>query len=787
MPDADLSSVKRILERALDRPAAERPDFVARVCAGDEALRREVESLLEQEQGERPWCEGPVFSLAGGNGMPGGFEPGQQIGPYRIVRMLGAGGMGAVALATRRDDFEKQVALKIVKPGSVSEDLMRRFHNERQILAQLEHPNVARILDGGTTAEGLPFFVMEYVDGRPIDEHCEGEGLSLSERLRLFLEVCSALSFAHQNLVVHRDLKPGNILVTAEGVPKLLDFGIAKRLASGPGTELTSLEQRPMSLRYASPEQIGGRPITTRTDIYSLGILLYRLLTGRHPYASAEDDTLELARAIRESEPILPSAAVTDRERRKRLAGDLDSIVLKAMRGEPERRYRSVEQLADDVRRYLEGDAVLARKGSWAYRTGKLVSRHKLPLAVAAAVLVLTLAFGLTVTALWRQAVHDREQAVFQRQRSEEILAFMKGLFRASGPNQAKGEEPTALEILKQGEKRIEEDFDDPLLQAELLATVGEIYGRLGDYDHALAPRQRAEYLLRQLFPDGHPALAKAINNLASWFHRTGDYPRAEKLYREALAMKLRFPPDEDIDVAKSWSNLATILQNRGEFEEAEDLYRRALERRKELYGPDDGTVATTLRSLGVLYYTRGDLERAEPPLRQALEIRERIYDPEDTRIATALASLGRLRHAQQRHQEAEEMLIRALAIRSRRFDEDHLYVAFSQLDLARLYLDVGELAPGEVILTRALETLRAKRRAGSWELAAADSVLGGYLAARGRYDEAEALLDRSYQTLAATRGARAVYTRDALRRLRALSEARGGPERLAGLGAETR
>lgn len=786
MPHPDLSRVKAIVDQALDQAPAERPAFVARACAGDEAVRREVESLLEQEDGEQPWCEGPILSLVPGNGNPSSLQPQQRIGPYRIVRMLGAGGMGEVALATRRDDFEKQVALKVVRPGQVSEDLTRRFHNERQILAQLEHPNVARILDGGTTGEGQPFFVMEYVDGRPIDEHCEQQELSVRERLRLFLEVCSALCFAHQNLIVHRDLKPSNILVTEEGVPKLLDFGIAKRLASEPGSELTSLTQRPMSLRYASPEQIDGRPITTRTDIYSLGVLLYRLLAGRHPYESTTDLTLELARAIREDEPSPPSAATRHPELGRRLAGDLDCIVLKAMRKEPEQRYGSVEQLADDVRRYLEGDVVVARKGSWTYHAGKLVRRHKLPLAAAAVVLVLTLGFGVIATALWRQAVHDREQAVFQHQRSEDVLDFMKGLFRASGPNQSKGEELTAREILVLGEKRIEEEVDEPLLQAELLATVGEIYARLGDYDRALAPRERAEYLLRQHYPDGHPALAKAINNLASWFYRTGEYDRAEGLYREALAMKLRFPPDEDVDVAKSWSNLATILQRRGDFEEAEQLYLRSLAMRRELYGPEDETVATALRSLGVLYFNRGDLEQAETPLRQALELRERIYDSEDTRIATALASLGRLRHSQHRYDDAEKLFLRALAIRNGRFDKDHLYVALSQLDLARLYLDAGKLEQGEPLLTQALETLHRRRQADSWEIAEAESVLGGYLAARGRIAEAETLLARSHRTLAAIRGERAIYTRDALRRWQALAGAQAPPERLAqqGVGA---
>ena len=249
MSRVDVSSVKEVLDGALEQPASERARFLARACAGDEPLRREVESLLEEEGPTGPWCEGPILPLLAGDGMFVGFQEDQRIGPYRIVRPLGEGGMGAVALAVRQDDFEKQVALKVVKPGRFSEEMTRRFENERQILAQLEHPNIARILDGGTTPDGFPYFVMEYVEGHPVDEYCDRQDLSIRGRLRLFLRICSALQLAHQNLVVHRDLKPSNILVTAEGAPKLLDFGIAKRLEAEPGTEVTHFAHRPMSLR----------------------------------------------------------------------------------------------------------------------------------------------------------------------------------------------------------------------------------------------------------------------------------------------------------------------------------------------------------------------------------------------------------------------------------------------------------------------------------------------------------------------------------------------------------
>ncbi len=802
MPQVDVRSVKEILDGALDLPAAERPEFLTMSCAGDELLRREVQSLLEQEDADQPWCEGPILPLLSRDGAFGGFQEDQRIGPYRIVRTLGEGGMGAVALAVRQDDFEKQVALKVVKPGRLSQEMTRRFETERQILAQLEHPNIARILDGGSTADGFPYFVMEYVEGRAIDEHCGRQDLSIRERLRLFLEVCSALQFAHQNLVVHRDLKPGNILVTSDGMPKLLDFGIAKQLEPQPGTEVTCLEQRPMSLRYASPEQIDGGPMTTASDIYSLGVLLCQLLAGQHPFSSKADDAFELAQAIRYEEPRSPSAAVSDPKLRKHLAGDLDSIMLKALRNESIRRYGSVEQLAADIRRYLEGEAVIAREGTWAYRAGKFARRHKLALVVTAAFVLVSLAFGVTATILARKAVsereravHQQEQAIVQRQRSEKVLDFMKGLFFAI-QNKAKDEKVTAREILLRGEKDIESEFEDPLLQAELLATIGQVYVIQGLFDYAKAPWERAEYLLRQRYAEGHPALAKAINNRASWFYRTGDHDRAETLYREALAMKddlyrdaldkgLEVPQEDgvEIDIAKSLSNLATILMTRGDYEQAERLYRQSLEIREKLLEPEHPDIATSLRSLGVLYYLWGDFDQAEPLLVQALEIRERLYGPEAARVATAVASLGRLFHAQGRLREAETLYTRSLSIRRQRLGEDHPHVAVTELDLARLYLDTDGAARGEAFLARCLLTLRETKDAESWEIAHAKSVLGGYLTVQGRYEEAETHLVEGYRTLAKARGEQAIYTRDSLRRLLDLYDAWGKPEEAAAYG----
>jgi len=800
-----LERVKEVLDGALKCEGAARAGFVESACRGDSALRREVEPLLAQAPVAAPLLARPLYSLrtavvdASENREPTRPTVGQRIGPYQIVRELGEGGMGTVALAVREDDFKKQAALKLVRPGMISEEIVRRFHNERQILAQLEHPNIARILDGGTTGDGQPYFVMEYVEGEPIDEYCDRHKLPIRQRLERFREVCSALHVAHQNLVVHRDLKPSNILVTADGVPKLLDFGIAKQLTPEPGTQLTRFGQRPMTLRYASPEQIEGRAITTASDVYSLGVVLYQLLTGHSPYPTEGESELELARAICEQEPRKPSTAVrqeveshaTDgtpqrltpesvsrtregdpRRLRHRLAGDLDSIVLMALRKEPRRRYGSVEQLSADIRRHLEGRPVVARKSTWSYRTGKFVRRHRFALTAAAVLVLLGIAFTATTMFQQRQAIRERERSV-------EVVEFLKNLFRTANPNEAQGEELTAREILERGEKKIGE-LEDPLVRAELLSTIGEVYVNLGLWEKARSPREGALSILRRYYREEHGELAKAINNLAGLLYRLGDYEEAERLYLETLTMK-RDLREDDVDIAKTMSNLATILMNRGEYAEAEGLYRQALEMRKRSYGPKDFSVATNLRSLGTLLYTRGELEQAEPLLREALEIRRQIFGPEHTKVAAVLSSLGRVLHAQGRYEEAEELFARALEIRRTRQGEDHPHVALSKRDLAALLLDLDEPATAEVLLMQVLCTLRESKGEGSWELADAESLLGALMTRQQRFAEAEPCLIQSYRTLARIRGEQAVYTRNARRRLGELYVAWGKPEKAGG------
>jgi serine/threonine protein kinase len=439
--------VRQILEQALELTPARRPSYLEKVCAGNTALRREVETLIAaDEQAGDGFLAGSAVEASTTLAEP--EEPvslaGARIGPYQIVKEIGHGGMGTVYRAVRADDeYRKQVAIKVVRGGLGDEFRVHRFRAERQILANLDHANVARLLDGGTTEDGRPYVVMEYIEGQSIDEYCDQRKLAVAERLNLFRTVCSAVAYAHQRLVIHRDLKPANILVTKDGQPKLLDFGIAKILDPHDSVaEQTVTVMRLMTPEYASPEQVRGEPITTASDVYSLGIVLYGLLTGRRPYGRASRAPRDVVQAVIETEPEKPSAAITRADTataeivsetrgevpeklQHRLRGDLDNIVLKALRKEPERRYASVEQFSEDIRRHLEGLPVSARPDTFFYRSSKFVRRHKASVA-AGIIVLLTLVVGLAVTV--HETLIARAERVKAEQRFNDVRKLANSL-----------------------------------------------------------------------------------------------------------------------------------------------------------------------------------------------------------------------------------------------------------------------------------------------------------------------------------------------------------------------
>src|SRR5438270_3604225 len=509
--------IEAIFEQALELKANERAAFVQKSCTGDEELRREVESLLESHASAGGFIDDRslFISEVDLNDDDGIVPPGQLIGPYRITREIGRGGMGTVYLAERADQqYEKQVAIKLIKRGMDTDAVLRHFRNERQILASFDHPNIARLFDGGTTDDGLPYFVMEYVEGLPINEYCAAHKISLVDRLKLFREVCAAVSYAHRHTVIHRDIKMSNILVTSEGTPKLLDFGIAKILQPGGGPEalMTMTGVRLMTPEYASPEQVRGEPITTASDVYSLGIILYELLVGRSPYRFTSRSPLDLAREITDTEPPRPSTSARGKDLKldptgirnsKVLKGDIDNIVLMALRKEPDRRYQSVEQFSEDIHRHLGNRPVLARKDTVRYRAAKFIQRNKL--AVAAALLILASLVAGLIASTWQA-----HRATLEKARAEKRFNDVRHLAHSvlfdyhdavkNLPGATAVRERLVKDALAYLDSLSSEATSDPTLQRELAAAYervgdvrGEVYGAsIGDMTGALDSYQKA-------------------------------------------------------------------------------------------------------------------------------------------------------------------------------------------------------------------------------------------------------------------------------------------------------
>ncbi len=473
--------VESVLDAALELDPALRPDYLMTSCQGDLELRAEVERLLHScaraeglLAGAAPAAFGALLQSPGDEAIPEG-----RIGPYRVLGVAGRGGMGVVYLAERADDqYRKRVALKLLRRGLDDPHLVRRFLEERQILAALDHPHIARLLDGGVTSDGLPWFALEYVEGEPIDRSCDRRRLPVEQRLRLFLAVCDAVQYAHRNLVVHRDLKPSNILVTPVGKVKLLDFGVAKLLAGGeaPDTTLTRAGWRAMTPEYASPEQVRGEPVTVASDVYSLGVVLYQLLAGQRPYRLRNRVPNEIERVVLEEQPGPPSAAAargdaeaagargtTSDRLRRRLAGDLDLIVLQALRKEPERRYPTVDRLASDLRRHLQGLPVSAAPDRWHYRARKFARRHLV--GVSAAIGFVLLLAGFAALTGLQSARTARE-----RDRAERVSAFLTELLRSPDPFRGRGAAITVREVLDSAVQRLPRELGrQPGLQADLL------------------------------------------------------------------------------------------------------------------------------------------------------------------------------------------------------------------------------------------------------------------------------------------------------------------------------
>ena len=844
--------VQELFEKAMDRPAGERAAFLSEACGADASLQTEVASLISADEKAGDFISTPA--LGAGFVLPNAealldeevARPmRERIGAYRVVRLIASGGVGAVYLVERDDgQFQKRAAIKCIRHGIDSQSVLDGFQRERALLARLEHPNIAGLLDAGVAEDGLPYLVMEYVEGRPIDRYCDEECLSISDRLQLFGTVCSAVQYAHQKLIVHCDLKPSNILVTADGVPKLLDFGIARILnpeISGHSLHPTTVPPSMMTPDYASPEQIRGEPLSTSSDVYSLGVVLYELLTGHRPHRLRTRVRQEIERTICEQLPSAPSesvqkveeicgpdgtvhtrhtpesvSAVREGSAHKlcsRLSGDLDNIVLMSLRKEPQRRYSSVEHLAEDIERHLNGLPVHARKDTFGYRAAKFVRRNRGGvLAGCVAVLALMVALvgmswqarslavqrdeaetqrGLAEANLRRAqemearyaieadiAMHNAEMARTSTGQADAINAFLRTMLNSVKPGN-EGTDVTVLEVLELAASRVEWELaEQPVVEAAVRQTIGQAYHSLGRYD-------RAEHHLRESVALYRGSLDETVRDLTSVAHSykalgdvlrdKGQYDESETMYREALATFRELLEPEHRYTAAALTALARLVYEKGDHAEAERLCEQALMSfdtpigsRPSLESADDQHV------LGTLLQFTGDWTRAEQSYRNALLLRRLLLREDHPDVADSLHSLATVLVEKGDLNEAESLLREALDIQRKTLPPEHPGIATTLVVLADVLTKTGKSSEAEELAREGLTIRVAALGRSHWLTAEAQSVLGGCLAGQGRYGEAGPMLVESLPAIRTDCGEEHERTVSAIQRIIEFYELQG-------------
>ena len=766
------------LDEALDMRVDQRPDWLATIAAADPVLAADLEMLFAEQQAihQSGFLEDSL--QIGPYPAPPRSLVGQVLGAYELVSLIGQGGMGSVWLAERCDGrFAGRAAIKLLNVAVMGATGEERFRREGSILARVRHPHIAHLIDAGVSPAGQPYLVLEYVDGQSIDRYCDDRALGTEARLRLFLDVLAAVAHAHANLVVHRDIKPGNVLVSRDGEVKLLDFGIAKLLerepsvegTEGQATTLTQAGASALTPAYAAPEQLAGGSVTTATDVYALGVLLYELLTGRHPAGAAVGSPAMLMQAIVDEEPRRPSEVVVPQEDteevltrhavrrgttparlRRTLRGDLDTIIAKALKKNPAERYASVTAFADDLGRFLRHEPIAARPDTLRYRAVTFVRRHARGVGASIAVTLLLTALVAYHTA---RLATERDRAQREATKAIKVSELVTGLLTAADPYEMRAAqtEPTVRNVLDTGAEQVQQGLTgQPELKAEILTVIGRIYRRLGVYDKAQSLLEQSLRSGQAAFGAQHVRVAQTLHDLAVVLADTGDYPAAARRLEEALAMRRALLGSEHADVAVTLSELGRVYQDLGLNARAEPLQREALRIRRTVLGAGDketavslsdlGSVlrlngdlagaepllrecleinrrtrgeihpntATTLHDIALIEAARGDYAAAEPLLRQALDIGRRTLGPNHPVIATTLNSLSHVLVAQKQYDAAAAALQEALAIARPALGADHQLVAIYTINLASVQLARRRPASAEELLNQAL-TIRAR------------------------------------------------------------------------------
>ena len=805
--------IEEIFHQALEIPARERDAFIARECAGNKELLAHVVRLIRDDA-----VSNPLFGSS--RSEPRALRPdplvGRTFGAYRLTSRIAAGGMGVVYRAERCDGlFDQNVAVKLIRTETASEDMFRRFEFERRMLAALSHPNIARLFDGGTSEEGSPYLVMEFINGQPIDQYCDDRRLSIPDRLKLFTTICRAVHYAHQNQIVHRDLKPGNILIDEQGQPKLLDFGIARLVMaeeSKDAPQLTRTLSRILTPEYASPEQFSGGTFTTATDIYSLGVVLYGLLTGRRPFRWESRSPGEWERIVKEQAPTRPSTAVmrgsehatgglqsdprsfaarcrtTPNKLRHRLAGDLDRIVLMALKKEPERRYASAQEFAEDVERHLNGQPVIAREDSVLYRTTKFIQRNRLA-ASACGLIFAALLFGIFAARAGEkrarsQAAHARIEADSFRT----IAGFMMDMCLTSGVLLSEEERQRAEKRILMQADLVRRQYEQQVhLRANLLEALGRACLQLDLFGEAEALMRESLELRQEEFGERSLEVALSLGSLGELYYRRGQYGEAEQALGKALELHRTCDPGTHTDVATAANDLAVVLRRRGDNEGAERLHLEALEARRS--SGDELAVAESLNNLAGIYLDRRNSAQCAELLSEARTIRAQLLGEEhflylqtlsNLAIATAASDLTKARdmfaeaeagyralHAEGKRElgqvlanraaldqitgdldGAEKRLAEALEIERGRLGSDHPTVGSILVKTADIHDLRGETEDAQTAWDEALRVYRTSLDASNPKLGRTLQKYGAFLVGIGELERAESALRESVEVL---------------------------------------